>query len=388
MKILFITNIPSPYRVEFFNCWGEFPGVNLTVVFLERPEEHKGRSAKWFRSDYTHFKAVFLQDKVKIKNHIIYKDIFRWLKKEYDEIIFGGYAEPTYMAAMEYLKLHHIPYGIEVDGGLINKDSLPKFMIKKHFLGSAEFWFSSGKVASEYLVHYGANPSGIIEYPFTSMMEMDLRNALGGSAISSANNDDEQSWRNIRENYRNESREILGIKEKVISLSVGRFIEGKGFGLLIDMIPQLDRSTGYYFVGGKMTSDIDEYIKKYNLTNIHLIDFKTPDELAFYFRAADLFVLPTLHDVWGLVVSEAMAYGLPVVTTDLCGAGLELVEEGKNGALCHAGDKMSLKNALEKVMQMDLNHLGFQSYKKIQRYTIENMALAHFNYFKNKRDRN
>lgn len=94
------------------------------------------------------------------------------------------------------------------------------------------------------------------------MMEMDLRNALGGSAISSANNDDEQSWRNIRENYRNESREILGIKEKVISLSVGRFIEGKGFGLLIDMIPQLDRSTGYYFVGGKMTSDIDEYIKK------------------------------------------------------------------------------------------------------------------------------
>ena len=48
MKILFITNIPSPYRVDFFNLWGQFPNVELTVLFLETPEEHKGREKKLY----------------------------------------------------------------------------------------------------------------------------------------------------------------------------------------------------------------------------------------------------------------------------------------------------------------------------------------------------
>lgn len=89
MKILFITNIPSPYRVDFFNLWGQIPDVHLTVIFLETPEEHKGRSKKWFHTDYTYFKPVFLHEKVTIRNHIIYKDIFHWLKEKYDGIIFG-----------------------------------------------------------------------------------------------------------------------------------------------------------------------------------------------------------------------------------------------------------------------------------------------------------
>lgn len=385
MKILFITNIPSPYRVVFFNSWGQLPEVNLTVLFLERPEDHKGRSPKWFRTDYTYFKAVFLQDKVNFGGHIIYKDIFQWLRKEYDGIIFGGYAEPTYMVAMEYLHIHRISYGIEIDGGLIKKDSFIRSSIKRHFLSSADFWFSPGKQASKYLVHYGADPNRIILYPFTSMTKKDLEMSLAYIPIE---NSDEKSWCKNREIYRQKARKILDVEEPAVCLFVGRFCKEKGINLLLNILPQLNKSIGYYFVGGKIDCATQRFINDHNLNNVHVVDFKTQEELSVYFRAANLFVLPTLHDVWGLVISEAMAYGLPIVTTDLCGAGLELVEEGKNGLLCRADDKMSLKNALEKVMQMDLNHLGFQSYKKIQRYTIENMALAHFNYFKNKGDRN
>lgn len=379
MKILFITNIPSPYRVDFFNLWGQIPDVHLTVIFLETPEEHKGRSKKWFHTDYTYFKPVFLHEKVTIRNHVIYKDIFHWLKEKYDGIIFGGYSEPTYMAAMEYLRIHHIPYGIEVDGGLINNDSLPKFIVKKHFLSSADFWFSSGNVASDYLIHYGADPDKIIVYPFSSMMKEDLKNALEFAYDCDSG---EAEWRKNREECREKAREFLKIKEPIMNLFVGRFIKEKGFDLLIDLLPQLNQSMGYYFIGGQSNDKINNFIKEHKLKNAHLLDFKSPKELAVYFRAADLFILPTKHDVWGLVVSEAMAYGLPIVTTDLCGAGLELVEEGKNGVICRAGDKSSLKSSLDKIMSMDLNHLGFDSYRKIQNYTIENMALTHYEYFK------
>lgn len=379
MKILFITNIPSPYRVDFFNLWGQIPDVHLTVIFLETPEEHKGRSKKWFHTDYTYFKPVFLHEKVTIRNHIIYKDIFHWLKEKYDGIIFGGYAEPTYMAAMEYLRIHHIPYGIEVDGGLVNNDSLPKLIMKKHFLSSAEFWFSSGNVASNYLIHYGADPDKIIVYPFSSMMKNDLECAL---ELTSIGNDNEENWRKNREECRKKAREILNVKEPLMSLSVGQFIKRKGFDLLIELLPQLNQSMGYYFIGGQANDKINNFIKEHKLKNVHFLDFKSPKELAVYFRAADLFVFPTRYDIWGLVVGEAMAYGLPILTTDLCGAGLELVEEGENGILCRTDDKYSLKSALDKIMRMDLNHLGFESYRKIQNYTIENMALTHYEYFK------
>lgn len=381
MKILFITNYPSPYRVDFFNCWGQLPDVKLTVLFLERPEDQKHRSSKWFHTEFSYFNAVFLYDKISIGNYVIYKDIFHWLQIKYDGIIFGGYTAPTYMIAMEYLRLHHIPYSIEIDGGLIKKDSFIRSSVKRHFLSSADFWFSSGKQASKYLVHYGADPNRIILYPFTSMTKKDLEMSLAYIPIE---NSGEKSWCKNREIYRQKARKILDVEEPAVCLFVGRFCKEKGVNLLLNILPQLNKSIGYYFVGGKIDCATQQFINDHNLNNVHVVDFKTQEELSVYFRAANLFVLPTLHDVWGLVINEAMAYGLPIVTTDLCGAGLELVEEGKNGVLCHAGDQASLKSALDKIMKLDLNHLGFESYKRIQNYTIENMVLVHYDYFKSK----
>lgn len=271
MKILFITNYPSPYRVDFFNCWGNLPNVQLIVLFLENSREQKHRSKKWFHTDYTYFRPVFLHEKVTIRNHVIYKDIFHWLKEKYDGIIFGGYSEPTYMAAMEYLRIHHIPYGIEVDGGLINNDSLLKFIVKKHFLSSADFWFSSGKVASNYLIHYGADPDKIIVYPFSSMMKEDLKTAL---EFAYDCNSGEVKWRKNREECRKKAREVLNIKKPLMSLSIGQFIKRKGFDLLIDLIPKMNKSIDYYFIGGEADYKVDNFIKKNNLNNIHLLGLK------------------------------------------------------------------------------------------------------------------
>jgi len=59
----------------------------------------------------------------------------------------------------------------------------------------------------------------------------------------------------------------------------------------------------------------------------------------------DALVLPTLSDGFGLVVTEALAHGLPVITTDQCGAA-QLIQHGYNGLLTRAGDLESLMEAL------------------------------------------
>ena len=56
-------------------------------------------------------------------------------------------------------------------------------------------------------------------------------------------------------------------------------------------------------------------------------------ELATYYQAADLFVFPTREDIWGLVINEALSFGLPVITTRKCVAGVEMIKEGVNGSI-------------------------------------------------------
>lgn len=68
-------------------------------------------------------------------------------------------------------------------------------------------------------------------------------------------------------------------------------------------------------------------------------------ELASLYLSSDALVLPTLADGFGLVVSEALAHGLPVITTDQCGAA-DLITPSVHGLITRAGDVESLREAI------------------------------------------
>lgn len=90
------------------------------------------------------------------------------------------------------------------------------------------------------------------------------------------------------------------------------------------------------------------------------------------YREADLLVLPTLHDGFGYVVAEAMACGLPVITTDRCGAA-EWLRHGESGWIVPAGAVDSLAAAFEEALHRstDLRAMGREA-----RHTIESVAGA------------
>ena len=69
-------------------------------------------------------------------------------------------------------------------------------------------------------------------------------------------------------------------------------------------------------------------------------------ELFERYRQADVLVFPTLCDGFGLVVTEAFAHGLPVITTTRAGAA-DLVRHGENGLIIPPGDAGALTEALE-----------------------------------------
>ncbi len=75
--------------------------------------------------------------------------------------------------------------------------------------------------------------------------------------------------------------------------------------------------------------------------------FQPPEELPRFFAEADVFVLPSRYDGWGVVVNQALGAGLPLICSDAVGAAHDLIEEEVNGSLFPAGNAEALLARME-----------------------------------------
>lgn len=363
-KVLFVTCIPSPYRVNFFDVLGK--NVELTVLFSERKENAHDRAKEWFEESQGNFRAVQLRKQVlNIKGRCLCLDVISWLKQPWDHIVLCGYSSPTVMLAMAWLRIKRIPFWLEVDGGLIRQDHPLVYRIKKLLVGSASRWFSSGEATTDYLVHYGANREAVSEYPFTSLMEKDILEAPL------------PHWK------KKELRQELDLAEEKIILSIGQFIPRKGFDILLKAAVNLDPDAHIYIVGGEPTAEYLKLCEALGLLNVHFLGFMKKERLLKYYQAADLFVLPTREDIWGLVVNEAMAFALPVITSDRCVAGRTLVEDGVNGYIVPVEAVDALTEKMNLALSGDMAAMGAAALEKVRPYSIENMARTHVQVFEN-----
>ncbi len=357
-KVLFLTNYPSPYRVRFFDELGKH--MDVTVLFADRIEDKKHRSAAWYVAGEGHFRSVQLEKRIAaIGTNSLCADVIQWLKQDFDHIVICGYSHPTMILAMYWLNLHRIPFWMEVDGGLIRQEGKAKYLLKKHLVTRASKWLSTGKGITDYLVHYGAKEEKVTVYPFSSLGEGDILPEV------------------VSREEKAVLRRELGIEEGKMILAIGQFVPRKGFDILLKAAKDLPKDTAICIVGGEATGEYLELKESLDLGQVHFQGFQPKDVLTKYYRAADLFILPTREDIWGLVINEAMAFGLPVITTDRCGAGLELVEDGVNGYLVPIENVEALAEKTRLCLQSDLRKMGEASLERIRPYTIENMAKVH-----------
>jgi len=131
--------------------------------------------------------------------------------------------------------------------------------------------------------------------------------------------------------------------------------------------------------GGGRKEKYLEYIRRNRLRHVQILDFLEKDKLVKLYRQADLFVLPTREDIWGLVVNEAMANALPVITTDRCIAGLELVRQGENGFIVPAEDVAALGEKIKEVLLEDslAERMGRKGLESVMGKTVRDIGKAH-----------
>ena len=362
MKVLFLTNIPSPYRVEFFGLLAE--KCDLTVVYERRTASD--REDDWYinHNDTKKYQVHFLKGINYSNDAAIAPGVVNILRKgKYDTIVVSGYSSVTQMLALITLKLRRIPYILNVDGGNIKQESVFKRWYKTKLISGADKYLSTGKACDDFLIHYGAPQDRLRRYPFTSIKEEDILEAP------------------LTETEKEIYKQKIGCKYPRMILSVGQPIHRKGFDVLIEAMAQIDDpDIGAYIVGGEPNDECKSLLEQYRLTNIHFVPFMKKNELSDYYKAADLFVFPTREDIWGLVINEAMSYGLPIITTDRCNAGLELVRD--NGALISAGDSNKLLKAiLEAIYSDNINSMSRESLDVIKEFSFEKMVHRHIEIF-------
>jgi glycosyltransferase involved in cell wall biosynthesis len=134
----------------------------------------------------------------------------------------------------------------------------------------------------------------------------------------------------------------------VVFLFCGQMIARKGIDLLLAAFARL-KSGRLLLVGREaelpaLLAPLPDTLR----ARITYAGFHPPEELPRFFTQADVFVLPSRYDGWGVVVNQAIGAGLPVICSDQVGAGHDLVEEGVNGAKFRAGDADALHAALQR----------------------------------------
>lgn len=356
MKIRFISNIPAPYKIDFFNLLGK--KIDVEVIF--EAELAPKINQKWYSNNIArHFTMIFLKKGIIEEKKINFK-IFKYINKSADLIVFTNYCYLTEMFSIILAKIKRLPYALEIDGGLIHfHESSLKKKIKSFMIKGASLYLSPSDEADKYLIYYGANKNNIRRYPFTSLRRSDI-------------NDETYN--------KQELKRKLSIKEKKIILSIGQYIERKGFDWLIEAYRDLDKNIGIYIIGGKPTQEYINLKKKYSMDNLYFIDFLDKKEIMQWYQAADLFVLPTREDIWGLVINEALSFGLPTITTNKCVAGLELIKNDYNGFIVEVENNKDLLEKTQLFFSYEINkQIEMRKNCKcvMKNYTIESMVNAH-----------
>lgn len=155
-------------------------------------------------------------------------------------------------------------------------------------------------------------------------------------------------------------RNALGIPAQAhVLISVGGLVPRKGFHRVIEVLPHIRKShpdLRFLVVGGASAEgnnlpELEQQVKILGLEEcVSFLGPKKPDELPSILSAADVFVLATSNEGWANVFLEAMACGLPVVTTDV-GGNKEVVSDDSLGIVVPFGDSEALRQAITSSLQ-------------------------------------
>ena len=354
-SLLYITNLPVPYRVDFFNLLTQ--KINLFVIFERK--KAKNRNSEWLKK-VIKFNHMFLRSFwFSTENSISFGIIFHLFKKQYDYIVFGGYGSITSLLTIFIMIFLKKEYILNIDG-YINHPSKVKNFFKQIIFNKAKMILTTSNISLNSIKTISQNPN-IFIYPLSCMSKNDQK---------------------LRE------KSLLTRKNKFIKpiklISIGQFIYRKGFDILIEAISKIGNKGNFelLIVGGKPLLSYKKMINERNLHNVTFLEFQNKENLENIYLKSDILIIPSREDIWGLVVNEALSFGLPVISSNRTVSGLSLINNGKNGYIYSYDSPKDLAKIItyfSTLSHTEINNLKESSLNSIKNHNYEKMVDIHLN---------
>ena len=348
VRVLILTNIPAPYRLPVFEALGEH--VDLTVMFCRGQDDDRLWQADLALKRVCYkvlpWQSVRMPGSITITWNRGLADHLR--ESSYDVYIAGENFDTLFsvLALHREARRQRKPFviwseSIDTDyaSGTLVSNAYRRWLYRR-----TDAFIAYGDRAKTYLVRRGA-PEGNMTLGYQVVPD----ELIPHSDVT---------------------KKDLELAGKTIALYVGYFVERKGLCHLIQAFATVAGENDVLALMGSGPEEGRLRAIAGDDPRIIFPGYLEGKAKSDWYACADLFVLPTLHDPWGLVVNEAMAFGLPIVVTDAAGCA-DLVLD--NGIVVRPGDTDSLGSALLKLLRdPELRHaMGQRSRRIIADYTVE-----------------
>lgn len=170
-------------------------------------------------------------------------------------------------------------------------------------------------------------------------------------------------------------RKRMNLKGTVYCFS-GRLVQLKGIKELVIAWKNfsINKNVTLFIIGdGPLKEELESYINDNNLSNIIFAGFVNYVDLPIYYKASDIFIIPTLQDNWSLVVPEAMACGLPIMSSIYNGCYPELITK-ENGWIFDPLDKANMELTLSDSYKNINKEMGIKSEEIVLNFTPKIIA--------------
>ncbi|HZZ86328.1 MAG TPA: glycosyltransferase family 4 protein [Anaeromyxobacteraceae bacterium] len=333
MKLALVTNMIPPYRAPVFERLAQLVPEFRVFTFSEME-----KNRQWAAPGRGGFEAEVLggrhlyfarRDWALHLNCGVYRALLRYRP---EVVIVGGYDNPgcwLALAAARQIGARVVLWsGSHAHSARARRGVVP--LLKRLFVRSCDAYFAYGSLAAEYLVSLGAPRERVV---------------AGVNAV------DTQAFRH-RTVGRAEVRSAHSSGDAPVVCFSGQLIQRKGLDLLLQAMQRVSADARLWVIGdGPLRRKYEELAASLLPGRVTFLGARPYRELPDLYGAADLLVMPSLLEVWGLVVNEAMAVGLPVVVSCTAGAAPDLVEGKGTGFTVDPNDVGALASAIDRLVR-------------------------------------
>ena len=354
-KIVIITDGPSPYRVDHYKfLQNSYKEYEFHIVFSIK--KSKSELRQWETSAINELKhvhylpnyTILIKKRFDNKQTIITHGVGKVLKQIVPDAVICMEYNPTSIQTIIWCKKNKVPFISLTDGTLHSERNINKvqFYSRKFIMKYADAFIASSTKAKEKIESYTTKKKIFISYL----------------------SEDQDKY--LQTKIHNNGRHIL---------YVGSLIKRKGIDLLLNVLIQIKEEWELNIAGtGPLLKELQEQAQRLGISDrVHFCGYQQVQGLVNLYQNADLFVLPTREDCYGLVIMEAMCASLPVVVSKYADGAYDLVEQHVTGLIVDPENIEEFAKAIDIALKANkgTNKWGLIANERIRRFSFDYVSV-------------